>query len=177
MEFRSSSDGSDQHPAGPLTPPPSSSTFPTGELSLIQRICLSNPLFVASAVDDYIRPVYRQEDILLDVECGVNRGWLYLSRLSQGSRGPCIYHRGHWLTPNEFQHISGRETAKDWKRSIRHCGKSMKLLLSKGILTTHCLACECDACRSVLTFSRFIKLWRSLPVARLTERLIVIGAR
>ena len=43
--------------------------------------------------------------------------------------------------------ISGRETAKDWKRSIRHCGKSMKLLLTKGILNTHPPICDCDGCR------------------------------
>ena len=52
-----------------------------------------------------------------------------------------------WITPNEFQYISGRETAKDWKRSIRHHGKSMKLLLTKGILTTHPPICDCDGCR------------------------------
>ncbi len=150
MEYSSESDDRSDRAVTNFSPPLSLPPIPTGELSLIQKICLSNPLFVASAVDDYIRPVYQQKDILLDVECGVNRGLLYLSRLSQGSRGPCIVHQGHWLTPNEFQHISGRETAKDWKRSIRHCGKSMKLLLSKGILITHSAACECDACRTVI---------------------------
>ena len=65
----------------------------------------------------------------------------------RGSKGPCIWFRDSWLTPNEFQYISGRETAKDWKRSIRHCGKSMKLLLTKGILTTHPPICDCDGCR------------------------------
>ena len=72
---------------------------------------------------------------------------MYLSRLCQGSKGPCIWFQESWITPNEFQYISGRETAKDWKRSIRHCGKSMKLLLTKGILTTHPPICDCDGCR------------------------------
>ena len=72
---------------------------------------------------------------------------MYLSRLCQGSKGPCIWFQEAWITPNEFQYISGRETAKDWKRSIRHCGKSMKLLLTKGILTTHPPICDCDGCR------------------------------
>ena len=36
----------------------------------------------------------------------------YLSKLCQGSKGPCISFQGSWLTPNEFQYISGRETAK-----------------------------------------------------------------
>jgi hypothetical protein len=68
-------------------------------------------------------------------------------RLCQGSKGPCIWFQDAWLTPNEFQYLSGRETAKDWKRSIRHCGKSMKLLLTKGILTTHPPICDCEGCR------------------------------
>lgn len=115
----------------------------------IQQNCLSNALFVTSAADDYIRPVFSDGDVILDIECGDNQGRLHLSLLNQGSRGACILFANQWLTPNEFQQISGRETAKDWKRSIRHCGKSMKLLFSKGILTTHSTACECDSCRTV----------------------------
>ena len=36
---------------------------------------------------------------------------------------------------------------QDWKRSIRHAGKSMKLLLTKGILSTHPPICDCEGCR------------------------------
>lgn len=73
-------------------------------------------------------------DVKLYVECGVNKGVLYLNRLCSGSKGACILHDCAWLTPNEFQYVSGRETAKDWKRSIKHHGKSLKLLMAKGIL-------------------------------------------
>ncbi|OQR68669.1 hypothetical protein BIW11_04516 [Tropilaelaps mercedesae] len=79
----------------------------------------------------------RDGEVILEVECGGNKGLLYLGRLCQGSKGPCILFKGTWLTPNEFQYVSGRETAKDWKRSIRHSGKSMKLLLAKGVLSVH----------------------------------------
>ena len=89
----------------------------------------------------------RDDDVVLEIECGTNTALMYLSRLCQGSKGPCIWFQDAWITPNEFQYISGRETAKDWKRSIRHCGKSMKLLLTKGILTTHPPICDCDGCR------------------------------
>ena len=89
----------------------------------------------------------RDDDVVLEIECGSNSALMYLSRLCQGSKGPCIWFQDAWITPNEFQYISGRETAKDWKRSIRHCGKSMKLLLTKGILTTHPPICDCDGCR------------------------------
>lgn len=97
---------------------------------------------------DYLKPITTPDgDILLDVECGDNRGLLYLSRFCQGSKGPCISFDDMWLTPNEFQYISGRESAKDWKRSIRHQGKSLKLLLAKGILAVHPSSCSCSGCR------------------------------
>jgi hypothetical protein len=84
----------------------------------------------------YVHPVLSadRKDVVLDVECGPNKGLLYLSRLYRGSRGACILYHKMWLTPNQFQAVSGRETAKDWKRSIRHRGRSIKLLMSKGIL-------------------------------------------
>jgi len=84
-------------------------------------------------------------EVLLPIDCGPNQGILYLSRLCQGSKGPCILFNGYFLTPNEFQYVSGRETAKDWKRSIRHNGKSIKLLISKGVLSVHSPICECSA--------------------------------
>ena len=40
-----------------------------------------------------------------------------------------------------------RYYVQDWKRSIRHAGKSMKLLLTKGILSTHPPICDCEGCR------------------------------
>lgn len=86
-------------------------------------------------------------DVALEVECGENKAMMYLSKLYQGSKGHCIEFRGAWITPNEFQTVSGRHSAKDWKRSIRHNGRSLKLLLSKGVLDVHPAACRCDSCR------------------------------
>lgn len=71
----------------------------------------------------------------IEIKCGNNDAQLYLSKLSVGSKGACIHYSGSWLTPNEFQSVSGRETAKDWKRSIRHRGKSLKMLIAKGLIT------------------------------------------
>ena len=86
------------------------------------------------------------DDVILDVECGLNKGVLYLNRLSSGSKGACVLFDNAWLTPNEFQYISGRETAKDWKRSIKHYGKSLKLLIAKGFMTTEPASCKCEGC-------------------------------
>lgn len=103
--------------------------------------------------EEFVKPIFKDGEILLEVECGQNKAAMYLSKLCQGSKGPCISFQGSWLTPNEFQFVSGRETAKDWKRSIRHHGKSLKLLLAKGILSVHPTMCDCDGCRigAVLT--------------------------
>ena len=155
------------HPPIPGVP----AGYPIGRgHDLMRRLCTMNPAFAQSIIEDYIRPQVsfsnlrnesihymhtsisrifqvRDDDVVLEIECGTNTALMYLSRLCQGSKGPCIWFQDAWITPNEFQYISGRETAKDWKRSIRHCGKSMKLLLTKGILNTHPPICDCDGCR------------------------------
>ncbi|XP_051027082.1 sterile alpha motif domain-containing protein 11 isoform X2 [Acomys russatus] len=100
----------------------------------------------ASAASDF-QPLIDNGEPCIEVECGANRALLYVRKLCQGSKGPSIRHRGEWLTPNEFQFVSGRETAKDWKRSIRHKGKSLKTLMSKGILQVHPPICDCPGCR------------------------------
>ena len=105
-----------------------------------------NPAVLEQA-EEFVKPIIQDGEIILEVECGQNKGAMYLSKLCQGSKGPCIDFKGSWLTPNEFQFVSGRETAKDWKRSIRHHGKSLKLLLAKGILTVHPTMCDCEGCR------------------------------
>ncbi|XP_038965041.1 sterile alpha motif domain-containing protein 11 isoform X2 [Rattus norvegicus] len=100
----------------------------------------------AAAAPDF-QPLIDNGEPCIEVECGDNRALLYVRKLCQGSKGPSIRHRGEWLTPNEFQFVSGRETAKDWKRSIRHKGKSLKTLMSKGILRVHPPICDCPGCR------------------------------
>ena len=92
-------------------------------------------------------------EVILDVECGPNKAKIYLSKLCQGSKGPCVLYNQAWLTPNEFQYVSGRETAKDWKRSIRHHGKSMKLLMAKGVMTLNPPSCRCEACTGIDPFA------------------------
>ncbi|KAM9688491.1 deformed epidermal autoregulatory factor 1 homolog [Trichechus inunguis] len=70
-----------------------------------------------------------------------------MRKLGQGSKGRSIRHRRECLTRNEFQCVSGRETAKDRKRSIHHKGKSLKTLMSKGILQAHPPIYDCPGCR------------------------------
>ncbi|XP_017916063.1 PREDICTED: sterile alpha motif domain-containing protein 11 isoform X1 [Capra hircus] len=126
----------------------------------------------AAAAPDF-QPLLDNGEPCIEVECGANRALLYVRKLCQGSKGPSIRHRGEWLTPNEFQFVSGRETAKDWKRSIRHKGKSLKTLMSKGILQVHPPICDCPGCRisSPVNRGRLAdKRTVALPPARILKK-------
>jgi len=114
-----------------------SRSYSRSTVSRIKKSELLEPLLLVPGDES------RETTIILPVECGLNRGFLQLSKLCQGSKGQCILHHGTWLTPNEFQYVSGRVTAKDWKRSIRHNGKSLKLLISKGAFRVHSPLCDC----------------------------------
>ena len=37
--------------------------------------------------EEYLQPICKDGDVLLEVECGENKGLLYLSKLCQGSKG------------------------------------------------------------------------------------------
>ncbi|KAF8790558.1 Deformed epidermal autoregulatory factor 1 like protein [Argiope bruennichi] len=119
--------------------------------------------------ENHFQPFVQDGDLILEVECGSNIGWMYLSRLCQGSKGASILFQNVWLTPNEFQFISGRETAKDWKRSIRHKGRSLKLLMAKGYFDFHPSIC---VCKGLLT--KIIRSGNHSPllVSKLGLRLI-----
>lgn len=146
---------------GYLTPLPAAAALPPAaalpaaaagyEALLAPRACprphLPRALERLSAAAPDFQPLLDNGEPCIEVECGANRALLYVRKLCQGSKGPSIRHRGEWLTPNEFQFVSGRETAKDWKRSIRHKGKSLKTLMSKGILQVHPPICDCPGCR------------------------------
>lgn len=52
------------------------------------------------------------------------------------------------LTPNQFQKYSGRGTARDWKRSTRHHGVSLKSLIARKVLLLdpEAYGCYCNRC-------------------------------
>lgn len=69
-----------------------------------------------------------------------------MKRFSRGSRGKCILFKERWVTPNEFQAISGRKSSKDWKRSIRLRGRCLKEFIAIGLFQEHPRDCPCAAC-------------------------------
>lgn len=113
--------------------------------------------------DDVIRPASaeeeeeqeaegREDEVPILVTCNRNEGLLYLSKLrvvvNERCRKKCIRTGSTWWTPNEFQVVSGRGAAKDWKRTVKHSGQRLKALLANGVL---CLdasppKCLCSPC-------------------------------
>ena len=80
------------------------------------------------------------------VTCSDNEARFYLNRFARGSIGKCIYFNGQWITPNEFQAISGRKSSKDWKKSIRYKKRCLKELISERKFQEHKRECTCPIC-------------------------------
>ncbi|XP_015227705.1 PREDICTED: deformed epidermal autoregulatory factor 1 homolog [Cyprinodon variegatus] len=94
--------------------------------------------------------VYNNE---LPVRCRNTSGVLYKNRLGSGGKGRCIKHNQQWVTPTEFEALSGRASSKDWKRSIRYAGRPLLCLIQEQILNPHAASCTCAACCDDLTHS------------------------
>ncbi len=82
----------------------------------------------------------------IEVTCAGNEAKFYKNRFARGSIGRCVWFKGQWITPNEFQAISGRQSSKDWKRSIRLDGKCLKEYISVGLFREHDKTCKCSIC-------------------------------
>ena len=80
------------------------------------------------------------------VNCAGNAAKFYLNRFARGSIGRCVLFRSRWITPNEFQAISGRQSSKDWKRSIRLRGRCLKEYIAQGLFQEHLKSCACTIC-------------------------------
>lgn len=81
------------------------------------------------------------------VTCAENEAKFYKERFARGSIGKCVLFKGRWITPNEFQAISGRQSSKDWKRSIRLNGRCLKEYISEGLFREHPKTCACKICQ------------------------------
>lgn len=82
----------------------------------------------------------------LSISCASNNARFYRNRFSRGSVGKCVLFRTRWMTPNEFQAVSGRQSSKDWKRSIRLKGRCLKEYINEGLFQEHNKSCTCAIC-------------------------------
>lgn len=80
------------------------------------------------------------------ITCAENEAKLYKERFGRGSIGRSVLFRSRWLTPNEFQAVSGRQSSKDWKRSIRLRGRCLKEYINDGLFKEHEKSCLCKVC-------------------------------
>ena len=81
--------------------------------------------------------------------CGNKSGTLHPDKLGSGSKGKCIHCENSvtkWFTPKEFEKFGGRETSKDWKRSVKLDGKPFYFFLNSGELKIHAFNCYCQIC-------------------------------
>ena len=83
----------------------------------------------------------------LVVTCAENEAKFYKDKFARGSIGKCVRFKGRWITPNEFQAVSGRQSSKDWKRSIRLNGRCLKDFISEGLFREHLKTCSCTICQ------------------------------
>ena len=82
----------------------------------------------------------RNGESYLEINCGEAHGWLYLEMLGRvkGAKTleKCILHEGNVISPQEFEQRGGKR-AKAWRKSIKHKGKQLATLISKGAITEH----------------------------------------
>ena len=93
------------------------------------------------------------------ITCGCNTAVMYLGARTTGkerSRDRRVLFDGAWLTPNEFQTVSGRGAAKDWKRTVKHAGQCVKALLAARLLSidTEPVGCICRHCAGDTVITR-----------------------
>lgn len=82
----------------------------------------------------------------INISCASNQAQFYKDRFARGSVGHSVLFEGEWMTLNKFQSVSGRQSSKDWKKSIRTNGRCLKELVSEGMLTEHSKSCSCSLC-------------------------------
>ena len=102
-----------------------------------------------SSSGDSTSPLWKEDEVgeHLVVTCADNEAKFYRDRFARGSIGKCVWFKGRWITPNEFQAVSGRQSSKDWKRSIRLNGRCLKEFISEGLFREHLKTCSCKICQ------------------------------
>ncbi len=102
-----------------------------------------------SSSGDSASPLWKVDEVgeHLLVTCADNEAKFYKDRFARGSIGKCVWFKGRWITPNEFQAVSGRQSSKDWKRSIRLNGRCLKEFISEGLFREHLKTCTCKICQ------------------------------
>ena len=78
----------------------------------------------------------------LQVMCGQNRAEFHVHkmRLTGKSVGKCVLFEAKWVTPTEFENMSGVHPTKKWRKNIKYKGQPIADWLAKInviIVSTH----------------------------------------
>ena len=64
------------------------------------------------------------ENMILPITCGQTKAEFYVSKMRSGKTvGKCILFQSKWISPTEFENLSGIHSAKKWRRSIKYNGE------------------------------------------------------
>ena len=64
------------------------------------------------------------ENMVLPITCGQTKAEFYVSKMRSGKTvGKCILFQSKWISPTEFENLSGIHSAKKWRRSIKYNGE------------------------------------------------------
>ena len=141
-ERDSSSDSSESSNSSSTS---SSSSSSGGSGSRVRSVRASKASFGPGGVNSKMWEQDEQGEYIV-ITCAENEAKLYRERFGRGSIGRSVLFRSRWLTPNEFQAVSGRQSSKDWKRSIRLRGRCLKEYINDGLFKEHEKSCMCKVC-------------------------------
>lgn len=113
----------------PVIPRKDHSTCNSGVLTRAQKTRIARAL--ESGLEE------KPEDGLVDflspelpVTCGTAKGILYKEKMKRGFSEKCIQNEdGEWFTPKEFAIKGKGRNEKNWRRSVRCKGKTLRQLL------------------------------------------------
>lgn len=86
-----------------------------------------------------------------------------------GSKGRCIFFKGNWMTPSQFEKASGLQACRDWRRSIKYGGQPILALMNGGHLKQHASSCTCGICCEDATIVSQIKNTYIILIELLTQ--------
>lgn len=116
----------------------------TGEVELP---CLSSesPMSQGQPMLSDLRSPTHQLPPYMTVRCRKASGTLHLEKLGNGSSGKCILIDDKFVTPVQFEILSGLKGG-DWKRSIYYDGHHLSAVFARHKIRAHAKRCKCKNC-------------------------------
>jgi chromatin remodeling complex protein RSC6 len=69
---------------------------------------------------------------VLKISCGEKEAQFHVAKFTAGGRSKCVFYRKQWVTPVELEEFCGRGASHNWKRTLKHSGKAVGVLIAQG---------------------------------------------